>query len=487
MPESISKFRSFHICFLGFEICCLLLGIYIRILAHKTSDLDSIKHFFHIFKAYLSKSVHPSSLGLFRILFGCTMFVQIAYFIATDFVQTHISKPIIHFPYYFFQFVVPLPSPFMDVLMWLMLAAAAMIAAGFLYRYAVALFLMSFTYLWLIDKGFFNNHYYLITLLCILLLLVRGDAWAVLWKRKSDRKKPINYIPNWQIFILKAQIFIVFFVAGIHKINPYWLLHFQPMEYILHAKADISGLAFLRHTALAAFFSYGGLIVDISIGFLLWWKRSRMIGIFILIAFNFLNFWLFWNIGEIGIFPLLLLSTIVLFLEPDRPARWLGSKPAVHSPQPAVHSPPFISSIIIIYLLFHLLFPFRHLLYPGHVDWTGEGQRFAWRMKIMLKEADIHFFIKDDNGDIYPVPVNKMLSPKQYNNLIYYPDLIPPIARAMKKQAIKQGITARQVVADFKVKFMGVHPAQAIVSPDTDLTQVRNHPFLHSQWIMIYD
>jgi len=442
---------------------------YIRILARKTSDLGTfnIKHFIHTFKAYLSKPVHPSSLGLFRILFGCTMFVQIAYFIATGFVQTHISEPIIHFPYYFFEFVVPLPSPAMHILMWLMLVATAMITVGFLYRYAIALFLISFTYLWLIDKGFFNNHYYLITLLSILLLFVRGDAWGVFWKEISDKnkKKLINYIPNWQIFIFKAQIFIMFFVAGIHKI---------------------------------AFFSYGGLIVDISVGFLLWWKRSRIIGIIMLIAFNFLNFCLFWNIGEIGIFPLLLLSTIVLFLEPDRPAHWFGKKSAVRSPQShspsTVHRLPSTSLsinhytlIITIYLVFHLLFPFRHLLYPGHVDWTGEGQRFAWRMKIMLKEADIHFFIKDNNGNKYPVPVNKMLSPKQYNNLIYYPDLIPPVAQALKKEAIKQGITTPKVVADFKVKFMGVHPAQAIVSPDTDLSQVRNHPFSHSEWIMIND
>ncbi len=461
-------------------------------MAHKTSNLgtSNIGHFSYNFTAYLSKPVHPSSLGLFRILFGCVMFIQTAHFIATDFVEHHITRPIIHFPYHFFQFVTPLPPLAMNVLMWVMLAASAMIAIGFLYRYAVGLFLMSFTYLWLIDKGFFNNHYYLITLFSILLLFVRGDAWGVAWRRisnKNSKKKSISYIPNWQLFILKAQIVIMFFVAGINKLNPYWLIHFQPMDYILHAKADISGLEFLRNTALAAFFSYGGLIVDISVGFLLWWKRTRILGIVMLIGFNFLNFWLFWNIGEIGIFPLLLLSTVVLFLEPNTPARWFGKQPKVHDTPPietSVHrSSSIIHRFIIVYLVFHLLFPFRHLLYPGHVDWTGEGQRFAWRMKIMLKEADIDFFIKDNDGNKYPVPVNKMLSPKQYNNLIYYPDLIPPVAQALKKEALKKGITTPQVVADFNVKFMGVHPAQPIVMPDTDLSRVTNHPFLHSQWI----
>lgn len=442
----------------------------------------SKSHLFHRFSVYLSKPVHPSSLGLFRILFGFTLFVQTAYFIATDFVQTHITEPIIHFQYHFFQFVVPLSDPIMQILMWVMIAASIMIATGFLYRLGVGLFLIGFSYLWLIDKGLFNNHYYLITLLLALLLFIRADAWNI--SNKTNKKKPIYYIFNWQIFILKAQIFIVFFVAGIHKLNPYWLIHLQPMDYILNAKADISGFEFLRNTAIVAFFSYGGLIIDILSIFLIWWKRTRTIGIVLLIGFNFLNFWLFWNIGEIGIFPLLLLSCIVLFLQPDTPARWFGQQLAVSSPSeklPTLSRLP--SAIIISYLAFQLLFPFRHLLYPGHVDWTGEGQRFAWRMKIMLKEADIDFFIKDNDGNKYPVEVAKMLSPKQYNNLTYYPDLIPPIARALKKEALKKGITNPQVVADFEVKFMGIHPKQAIVSPNTDLSRVSNHPFFHSKWI----
>jgi len=443
-------------------------------------------YIFRRFQSYLSKPVHPSSLGMFRILFGLVMFIQTAYFIATDFVQHNVLAPIIHFKYSFFQFLEPLPAPAMHALMWVMLLASILIATGFLYRLGVGVFLISFTYLWLLDKGFFNNHYYLITSLSCLLLFVRANMWGALkWGKvsKTTKKNQIYYISNVEIFVLKIQVFIIFFVAGINKISPYWLSHFQPMDYILNAKADISGLEFLRSTAVVAFFSYGGLIVDISVGFLLWWKRTRIIGIILLISFNVLNFWLFWNIGEIGIFPLLLLATIVLFLEPDTPAKlWqkLRNKPlAVHSPSSAVrptsHS-TFITGLIIAYLVFQFLFPFRHLLYPGHVDWTGEGQRFSWRMKTMLKEADIHFFIKNENGEKYPVEVAKMLSPKQYNNLIYYPDLIPPIARRLKKEALKQGIANPQVVADFNVKFMGVHPKQPIVAPDTDLSRIKIHP-----------
>lgn len=450
-------------------------------------NINNSNIFFHRITAYLSKPVHPSSLGLFRVLFGLAMFVQTAYFIYINFVQHHVIEPIIHFKYYFFQFIEPLPAPAMYTLMWIMLLASILIMLGFLYRLGVLIFLVSFSYLWLIDKGFFNNHYYLISLICLLLLMVKGDAWGALKINIKNNKKSIYNISNWQIFILKAQIFIVFFIAGINKLNPYWLVHFQPMEYILQTKADVSGLDFLRSAAVAAFFSYGGLIIDLSVGFLLWYKRTRTIGIIALVGFNFLNFWLFWNIGEIGIFPLLLLATIVLFLEPDTPAKLFSRQSAVRSPQSAVDlsidKQSIIHYLVIAYLVFQFLFPFRHLLYPGQVDWTGEGQRFAWRMKIMLKEADIDFFIKNETGEKYPVEVAKMLSPKQYNNLIYYPDLIPSLARRLKSAALKQGISNPQVVADFKVKFMGVHPSQAIVVPDIDLSRVHIHPFQHSKWI----
>ena len=101
----------------------------------------------------------------------------------------------------------------------------------------------------------------------------------------------------------------------------------------------------------------------------------------------------------------------------------------------------------------------------------------------MLKEADIQFFVKDNNQNKYPVDVQKMLSPKQYNNLIYYPDLIPTVARAIKQQALQQNIPQPQINANFNVSFMGIHPKQAIVSPTIDLSNLRTHPFRHDTWI----
>ncbi len=453
------------------------------------------------FKAYLSKPVHPSTLGIFRILFGAVMFLQTAYFIATGFVEKNITKPIIHFKYHFFQFLEPMPEIGMNVLMWIMLIATVFITIGRFYKVAMSVFLLTFTYLWLLDMGYFNNHYYLFSLICFLMLFVQADAWGVLGKKNT-----IKSIPNWQVFILKAQMVIVFFVAGINKINPYWLMEFQPMHFILERKAEVSGLSFLNSAAVAAFFSYGGFFLDLLVGFALWWKRTRLIAIIALVAFNVLNFWMFWNIGEIGIFPFMILSTIMLFLAPNTPEKWrkkyFPDKPTKKSRKkkkgsstvkevkqqnvPESHNTPqWLVWMIGAYLVFHLVFPFRHLLYPGKVDWTGEGQRFAWRMKIMAKEGTMNFFVKNgETGEKYPIEVGKMLTPKQYTNLLYYPDVIPQVAQKIKAQAIKQGIPNPSVVADFNVAFMRTHPMQALVDPDTDLAELEIKAFKHSDWIL---
>lgn len=466
------------------------------------------------FMNYLYRPVSPSSLGLFRILFGLVMFIQTAYFIQSGFVEKNILDPIIHFKYHFFQFLEPLPDFGMHLLMWVMLLSTVLIMTGFFYRAGVLVFLLTFTYLWLLDKGYFNNHYYLISLMSFLMLWVQADGWGALGK------KAVKSIPNWQIFILKAQMVIVFFIAGLNKINPYWLMEFQPMQFILERKAEVSELPFIKSAAIAAFFSYGGFLLDLLVGFGLWWKRTRFISILALIAFNVLNFWMFWNIGEIGIFPLMILSTILLFVEPELPEQW---KKRFFPKEKTVHSkkqkkgksakkkegktkPVFAQKTVDdlkeltptlggkqkwlaiglgVYLLFHLIFPFRHFLYPGHVDWTGEGQRFAWRMKIMAKEAAINFFIKNgETGEKYPVNVAKMLSPKQYTNLVYYPDVIPQLAQRLKKEAIAKGIPKPEVVADFDVEFMESHPMQALVDSELDLSSVSIRAFRHSDWIL---
>ena len=95
-------------------------------------------------------------------------------------------------------------------------------------RICTFIFLCCFTYFWLLDKGYFNNHYYFISLILFLLFLV---------DRNSSFKSKI-YVPRISIFSLQLIVCITYFIAGLNKLNPYWLIEFQPMSFILEAKCD---------------------------------------------------------------------------------------------------------------------------------------------------------------------------------------------------------------------------------------------------------
>ena len=72
---------------------------------------------------------------------------------------------------------------------------------------------------------YFNNHFYLTSLLAFLLSFTAADhcfsirSW---WRtRKGNSLQPL--IPYWHLFILRAQVVIVYFFGGVAKLQGDWL------------------------------------------------------------------------------------------------------------------------------------------------------------------------------------------------------------------------------------------------------------------------
>ena len=95
-----------------------------------------------------------------------------------------------------------------------------------------------FTYVELIDKTTYLNHYYLVSLLSGLLVVLPAHAiWSVdAWRRPRVFAPAI---PSWTVNLLRVQIGIVDFFAGLAKINGDWLLHAQPLRIWLAANSDL--------------------------------------------------------------------------------------------------------------------------------------------------------------------------------------------------------------------------------------------------------
>ena len=252
------------------------------------------------------------------------------------------------------------------------------------------------------------------------------------------------------------------------------------MTAIFAFKANIVGNVLWTNDLFPMLFSYGGAFFDLMIGFLLIYPKTRKIGIVLLLGFNLFNGFFFANIGEIGIFPFLVMSSALLFLE----TKEVKAKKKVKS---TVGQSKLINGLLWTWVLFHFLFPFRHLLITDYVDWTGEGKRFSWRMKIAYKDFDMKFFVQENGkGDKYPINIEKTLTPKQFTNLGYNPDLLPVIGRFLAKAAKKQGLNNPIVTADFQVSING-HPKQYIIDPNLPLNKIHFKNLSHNDWIKLLE
>ena len=419
-------------------------------------------------KQLYTGTIPNTSIMIFRIVFGLILLIQTYYFIINQFIDTNIINPLLLFP--FITGLVPFSKTNLLIIGYIMFLANIGILFNKTAKISTLVFGCCFTYFWLLDKGYFNNHYYFISLICLLLFVA---------EKESSFKKNI-LISKTSLFSLQMMIFLIYFVAGINKLNPYWLFDLQPIKHILEVKFMVTDNLFFQQKWITVFMVYFGLLFDLFIGFLLFFKKTRLIGFLLVIGFNIINFYLFKDVGEIGVFPFLMISTLILFIDPNQISTFLNLNT---KPKQVLKNTNLINKLIFGFLIIQFILPFRHALFKGYVDYNGVGQRFAWRMKIMYKDSNINYFIEDKiSKQKYSVDVTKMLTPTQYNNLKYYPDLIIPLAKKIKSEAnTKFNIKFAKISCHYEVNFMGKYK-QLLFSPEKDLTKISEKK-LTNKWV----
>ena len=121
----------------------------------------------HIVHTYLSKKSEAATLAVFRILFGLMMIWGIIRFWYNGWIERLYLEPAFHFSYYGFEWVKPFGN--WTYLLFVICGIAALcIAFGYKYKVAIITFFLSFTYIELMDKTTYLNHYYFISILSFL-------------------------------------------------------------------------------------------------------------------------------------------------------------------------------------------------------------------------------------------------------------------------------------------------------------------------------
>lgn len=338
------------------------------------------------FNKLLSKPISPASLGLFRLLFGIIMLIQLVSL--QPYITETLPNSLFYLTYPGFNWVKITTPENLKLIFSLGYLASVLLALGIYSRVAAAFLSVSWAYIFLIDSGHYNNHYYLIFLLLILFTITNADAaFSVL---KKSRK---SHIPYWQLFLFKFQIVVVYFFGGIAKFNADWL-QAAPMKIWLNMKP----YEWLQSDAMAYFICWSGLAFDLAIGFLLWNKKTRILALCLLISFHLFNHF----VWQIGIFPWLMILVSVLFFEPDWPNKLFSKKASKQKEgnTPTLSISGLAKGFIVGYIAFQLLLPLRHWLYQGHAFWNGYGFRFSWSMMLFDNLEDFRVKVSVPNEGV---------------------------------------------------------------------------------------
>jgi Vitamin K-dependent gamma-carboxylase len=434
---------------------------------------------------YLNKESSNAPLVVFRIFFGLLMFISTVRFISMGWVFNFYIAPKIYFPFEGFYWLKPLEGNLMYGVFGIMLIASLGIMLGLFYRISAILFFLSFTYVELLDKSNYLNHYYFVSIIAFLLIFLPAH------KRFSldyffKRVHATNKTSNWILWILKAQLSIVYIYAGIAKLNVDWLFNALPLKIWLPAQSHlplIGGL--LTYEWIAYLFSWFGAFYDLFIVFFLLKARTRIYAYAFVIVFHVLTRILF----PIGMFPyIMIVSTLIFFSSNFHEtllkifSRTLRTGNSIFIYDPIQISKSF-KYLIVLFFIVQVLFPLRYLAYPGNLYWTEQGYRFSWRVMLMEKAGTAFFYVEDAaTGKRVEVNNREFLSMNQEKMMSTQPDMMVQYAHHLKKYYTEKGISEPKVYADVFVNLNG-RGSRRFIDAAIDLSAAEN-TWRPKNWIL---
>jgi hypothetical protein len=449
-------------------------------------------------------------------------------------IEKHYIQPVFHFKYFGFDWVEPLNVYGMYAVHVVLLLASLGVLFGFLYRLSAFLLFLTFTYCQLIDLTYYLNHYYFVSLASLLLIFVpahRFYSLDCLWfatrgdtsngsnnklKNKSENQSKKNFlhalfsvspslsISRAWILIFQLHLSITYFYAGLAKINSEWLFDAMPLKIWLPPHYDMPFLGFLMPYEITAYiFSWTGMLYDLLIPFALFYKKTRIWAYFAVVGFHAVTGYLF----QIGVFPVVMIALTLIFFEAKYHeivlnfiSSFIKSKSKKYFTFYSITRTPllnplknfqFISkkwlSILGVYLIFQVLFPFRFMLYANQpynetLFWKEEGYRFSWRVMLMEKFGSATFYVKNPKtGREGMVDNSEFLNRHQEKQMAFQPDMILQYAHFLEEKYKTKENLNPIIRAEVYVTLNG-RRSQLLFDPNLDLSKIEDS-FLEKDWI----
>lgn len=425
-----------------------------------------------VWSAFVERLFTPvdgASVAAFRMFFGVILCADTALLLVSGKAYGMYVAPLFHFTYLGWGWVKPWPGIGMQLHLIAMCLCAACVALGLFYRAAASLLAFGTVYLFLLDKAYYQNHYYLISTMTIVMALVPMPNMFSLDAVRNPASRT-TVVPTWTLWLLRFQLALPYFFGGIAKFHSDWFQG-EPMRTALLRCEGLPILGALAGAEWAAYAaSWAGLLFDLLVVFGLLWRRTRVIAYLAALAFHLANSQLF----AIGVFPWFMIGATLIFFPPDWPRtvlRWFGrdSNPGTAA---ALHSPPlrtrnWIAATLLTYAVVQCVLPFQHLLYPGDSNWSEEGHHFSWRMMLRHKFGMIKFYSlgPSDQRELDP---RFFLNEVQIQRMTCDPDMIVQFAHFLADGLRDMGYEQVQIRAIAPVS-LNVRRAQLLVDPTIDL------------------
>jgi hypothetical protein len=439
----------------------------------------AIRDFFH----EINKPTEAAPLAAFRVLFGFLIALSIIRFVAYGWVEKLYLTPTFHFTYLGLSWAKPL-GPLTYVIFLVCFISGAGVALGYRYKLSAITLFLSFTYIEAMDKTTYLNHYYFISVVSLLLCFLPANADFSL--DVKQRRVCRQYVPVWSILSLKMFVGIVYFYAGLAKLNTDWLFEAQPLSIWLSTKTDIPIIGNLfEYPWLHYLFSWGGAFYDLSIPFLLLNKRTRNIAFLLVIAFHIMTRILF----PIGMFPWIMIAAATVFFASDtlkniltKTFAFLSSKESINDM--SRHS--FSKILVGVLIISQIVLPWRYLMYPGELFWHEQGFRFSWRVMVMEKQGYTTFRVVDkNNGEQWTVKNDDFLTSFQEKQMAFQPDFILEYAHHLAEYYKINHNRNIAVYADSHVSLNG-RSTKRFVDPTIDLT-TRSRNLIPIDWLLPFN
>jgi hypothetical protein len=432
----------------------------------------------------LCEPVDGASLGVFRAGYGLMMLVSIVRFWAKGWIHELYIQPEMFFPYRGFPWVEPWPGVGMYVHFAVLGVLAALIMVGLWSRPALLLFFLGCTYVELIDRTTYLNHYYLISILALLMVFMPVDR-AFSLSRILGRSRGRETIARWNLYTVRMQVGLVYVTAGLAKLRADWLFWAEPLHTWLKAHAELPVLGpLLAQRSVALAMSWAGAMFDLFVVLFLLYLPSRRFAYASVLIFHTITGLLF----PIGVFPIVMALSATIFFEPDWPRRFIG-QPKDSTPQEPVDRAPrnpwqkLGFAVLTTHFVLQMLFPWRQLLYPGNACWTEQGFRFAWHVMLIEKTGEVDFRVVDNqNGTSWTVYPRTHLSAIQHWMMSTQPDMILSFAHHLGEEWNAKGHADVSVYADAWASLNG-RTRQRLIDPSVDLNR-QSEGWGHKAWIV---